>query len=117
ILRPLLVGKDTKMPDYLILIATLGGMEIYGINGFVIGPVIAALFIACWNLLSGRDNRENIEEIDEEVIEEGKKQSDTAAEAAAEAAAAAADAAAEAEIKVSALAAAEAEKTASASKK
>jgi hypothetical protein len=33
ILRPLLVGKDTKMPDYLILIATLGGMEIYGING------------------------------------------------------------------------------------
>jgi hypothetical protein len=55
ILRPLLVGKDTKMPDYLILIATLGGMEIYGINGFVIGPLIAALFIACWNLLSGRD--------------------------------------------------------------
>ena len=38
ILRPLLVGKDTKMPDYLILIATLGGMEVYGINGFVIGP-------------------------------------------------------------------------------
>lgn len=72
ILRPLLVGKDTKMPDYLILIATLGGMEVYGINGFVIGPLIAALFIACWNLLSGRDNRENIEEIDEEFIEEGK---------------------------------------------
>ena len=72
ILRPLLVGKDTKMPDYLILIATLGGMEIYGINGFVIGPLIAALFIACWNILSGRDNRENIEEIDEEFIEEGK---------------------------------------------
>lgn len=43
ILRPLLVGKDTRMPDYLILIATLGGMEIYGINGFVIGPLIAAL--------------------------------------------------------------------------
>jgi predicted PurR-regulated permease PerM len=46
ILRPLLVGKDTKMPDYLILITTLGGMEIYGINGFVIGPLIAALFLA-----------------------------------------------------------------------
>ncbi|ERK18220.1 MAG: AI-2E family transporter [Pantoea sp.] len=73
ILRPLLVGKDTKMPDYLILIATLGGMEVYGINGFVIGPLIAALFIACWNLLSGRDNRDNVEEIDEEFIEEGKQ--------------------------------------------
>lgn len=72
-LRPLLVGKDTKMPDYLILIATLGGMEIYGINGFVIGPLIAALFIACWNLLSGRDNEANADEIAEEFIEDGKE--------------------------------------------
>ncbi|MFO5569238.1 AI-2E family transporter, partial [Klebsiella pneumoniae] len=72
ILRPLLVGKDTRMPDYLILIATLGGMEIYGINGFVIGPLIAALFIACWNLLSGREHAGNTDEINEEFIEEAK---------------------------------------------
>ncbi|UKE82377.1 AI-2E family transporter [Pectobacterium sp. PL152] len=79
ILRPLLVGKDTKMPDYLILIATLGGMDIYGINGFVIGPLIAALFIACWNILSGRDNQENIEGIDEDFIEEGRLYASTIA--------------------------------------
>lgn len=72
ILRPLLVGKDTKMPDYLILISTLGGMEVYGINGFVIGPLIAALFIACWNLLSGRDHANNTDEIDAEFIAEGR---------------------------------------------
>lgn len=72
ILRPLLVGKDTKMPDYLILITTLGGMEIYGINGFVIGPLIAALFISCWNLLSGRDHRGNTDEIDRDFMEEGQ---------------------------------------------
>ena len=72
ILRPLLVGKDTKMPDYLILITTLGGMELYGINGFVIGPLIAALFIACWNLFSGRDHEGNAEELDPDFIEEGK---------------------------------------------
>jgi predicted PurR-regulated permease PerM len=72
ILRPLLVGKDTKMPDYLILISTLGGMELYGINGFVIGPLIAALFIACWNLFSGRDHEGNAEELDADFIEEGK---------------------------------------------
>lgn len=72
ILRPLLVGKDTKMPDYLILISTLGGMELYGINGFVIGPLIAALFIACWNLFSGRDHAGNAEELDADFIEEGK---------------------------------------------
>jgi predicted PurR-regulated permease PerM len=42
ILRPLLVGKDTKMPDYVVLISTLGGLATFGLNGFVIGPVIAA---------------------------------------------------------------------------
>jgi hypothetical protein len=60
------------MPDYLILISTLGGMELYGINGFVIGPLIAALFIACWNLFSGRDHEGNAEELDADFIEEGK---------------------------------------------
>jgi predicted PurR-regulated permease PerM len=48
VLRPILVGKDTKMPDYLILISTLGGLSIFGLNGFVIGPLIAALFISSW---------------------------------------------------------------------
>lgn len=50
ILRPILVGKDTKMPDYVVLISTLGGMSLFGINGFVIGPLIAALFMAAWDL-------------------------------------------------------------------
>ena len=76
VLRPLLVGKDTKMPDYLILVTTLGGMEVYGINGFVIGPLIAALFIACWNILSGRDHQNNTDEINEDFIEEGKNHPD-----------------------------------------
>ena len=50
LLRPILVGKDTKMPDYLILISTLGGLAIFGLNGFVIGPLIAALFMSSWAL-------------------------------------------------------------------
>ena len=49
VLRPILVGKDTKMPDYVVLISTLGGMAIFGFNGFVIGPVIAAMFMAVWD--------------------------------------------------------------------
>ncbi|KPC33846.1 Uncharacterized protein ABJ99_0988 [Pseudomonas syringae pv. cilantro] len=53
VLRPILVGKDTKMPDYLILISTLGGMSVFGLNGFVIGPLVAALFISSWGLFSG----------------------------------------------------------------
>jgi predicted PurR-regulated permease PerM len=52
VLRPILVGKDTKMPDYIVLISTLGGMAIFGINGFVIGPLIAAMFIAVWDTVA-----------------------------------------------------------------
>lgn len=52
VLRPILVGKDTKMPDYLVLISTLGGLAIFGLNGFVIGPVIAAMFMAVWALFA-----------------------------------------------------------------
>ncbi|MDN5843219.1 MAG: AI-2E family transporter [Alcaligenaceae bacterium] len=50
VLRPILVGKDTKLPDYVVLISTLGGLSVFGLNGFVIGPLFAALFIACWDL-------------------------------------------------------------------
>ena len=49
-LRPILVGKDTKMPDYVVLISTVGGIATFGLNGFVIGPVIAAMFIAAWDI-------------------------------------------------------------------
>ena len=50
VLRPILVGKDTRMPDYMILISTLGGLAVFGLNGFVIGPLSAALFMSSWAL-------------------------------------------------------------------
>lgn len=50
ILRPILVGRDTKLPDYVVLLSTLGGLALFGINGFVIGPLVAALFIAFWGI-------------------------------------------------------------------
>ena len=52
ILRPILVGRDTRLPDYVVLITTLGGLQIFGFTGIVIGPVIAALFMAIWNIVS-----------------------------------------------------------------
>lgn len=54
LLRPLLVGRDTEMPDYLVLLATLGGITWFGLSGFIIGPVIAALFVSCWEIV-GRE--------------------------------------------------------------
>jgi predicted PurR-regulated permease PerM len=51
-LRPVLVGKDLKLPDYVVLLSTIGGLALFGLNGFVIGPVIAALFVAAWDLFA-----------------------------------------------------------------
>jgi predicted PurR-regulated permease PerM len=52
LLRPFLVGKGTKLPDYVVLISTLGGIEVFGLNGFVIGPLIAAMFMVSWEIFS-----------------------------------------------------------------
>ncbi|MFG1496996.1 AI-2E family transporter [Saccharospirillum sp. HFRX-1] len=57
ILRPILVGRDTKLPDYVVLFSTLGGIALMGINGFVIGPLIAALFMTFWDIFMRDFNR------------------------------------------------------------
>ncbi|MDE8652679.1 AI-2E family transporter [Novosphingobium album (ex Liu et al. 2023)] len=52
LLRPILVGRDTRMPDFVVLIATLSGLQLFGLNGFIVGPVIASLFIAVWKMVA-----------------------------------------------------------------
>jgi predicted PurR-regulated permease PerM len=50
ILRPMLVGKDAKMPDLLILIGTLGGLFLFGPIGFIVGPIVCGLFLTVWDI-------------------------------------------------------------------
>ena len=50
ILRPRLVGRDTRISDLLILLSTLGGIAFFGVPGVVIGPIVAALFVTVWHL-------------------------------------------------------------------
>lgn len=50
LLRPRVVGRDTKIPDYIVLLATLGGLGAFGLTGLVLGPVIAGVFLACWRM-------------------------------------------------------------------
>ena len=50
LLRPMLVGRTARLPDYLVLLATLGGLSVFGFSGLVIGPVLAALFVVSWRL-------------------------------------------------------------------
>jgi len=52
LLRPILVGRDTKLPDWMVLLSTLGGIAMVGINGFVVGPLVAVLFVAFWQIFS-----------------------------------------------------------------
>jgi predicted PurR-regulated permease PerM len=49
-LRPRLVGKDTQMHDLLILFSTLGGLFLFGVVGFIVGPILAALFVTIWDI-------------------------------------------------------------------
>lgn len=50
VLRPILVGKDTKMHELLIFFSTLGGIFMFGFPGLFIGPVIASLFVSIWEI-------------------------------------------------------------------
>ncbi len=49
-LRPRMVGKDTELPDLLILLATMGGIFMFGALGLIIGPIVAALFVTIWEI-------------------------------------------------------------------
>ena len=50
LLRPWLVGRDTKMPDLMILLGTLGGLFAFGTAGILVGPIVAALFMTVWQI-------------------------------------------------------------------
>jgi predicted PurR-regulated permease PerM len=60
VLRPRLVGHDTKMSDLLILFSTLGGIATFGAIGFIVGPIIAALFITIWEIF-GKAYRDDLD--------------------------------------------------------
>jgi predicted PurR-regulated permease PerM len=49
-LRPRFVGRDTAMPDLLVLLSTFGGLTMFGLVGFIIGPIVAALWLTAWDL-------------------------------------------------------------------
>ncbi len=56
VLRPILVGRDTGIPDWIILVTTLGGIGLLGLSGIVVGPLVAGLFLAGWSLSKERNS-------------------------------------------------------------
>jgi predicted PurR-regulated permease PerM len=50
VLRPMLVGRDTQMHELLIFFSTLGGLLLFGAMGFILGPILAAMFVTAWEM-------------------------------------------------------------------
>lgn len=59
VLRPVLVGRDTGIPDWIILITTLGGIAAVGLSGIVLGPLVAGLFLSAWAVLADKSAKED----------------------------------------------------------
>jgi predicted PurR-regulated permease PerM len=82
VLRPILVGRDTGIPDWIILITTLGGISFLGFSGIVLGPLVAGLFLASWSILQEyRDEDARVsEEIDPITVDASGRVRDAAAD-------------------------------------
>ncbi len=70
LLRPRLVGRDTQMHELLILFGTLGGIMLFGVLGFIIGPILAALFVTIWEIY-GIAFKEQLPSLDPESPDDG----------------------------------------------
>lgn len=83
VLRPILVGRDTGIPDWIILITTLGGISLAGFSGIVLGPLVAGLFLASWSILQEQraEDEEARERYRTKVGPDGKTISQAEAEA------------------------------------
>lgn len=44
ILRPRIVGEETRLLDLVVLVSSLGGIAAFGALGIIVGPIIAAVF-------------------------------------------------------------------------
>jgi len=58
VLRPILVGRDTQMHELMIFFSTLGGLLFFGAMGFIVGPILAALFVTTWEMFGSAFRRE-----------------------------------------------------------
>ncbi len=72
ILRPILVGKDAKMPDLLILVGTLGGLFLFGPIGFIVGPIVCGLFLTVWDIYGAtfKDVLPPVKSLQSEIVNE-----------------------------------------------
>lgn len=61
LMRPRLVGRDTSLHELFIFFSTIGGLIVFGPMGFILGPVLAALFVTVWEIY-GRTFRDDLQD-------------------------------------------------------
>lgn len=66
LLRPILVGHDAKLPEFVVLITTVAGLALMGLNGVIVGPIIAALFMSVWRISAQERARKEEQEVESE---------------------------------------------------
>ena len=71
VIRPRVVGRDTQMPELLVFLSTLGGLSLFGALGFIIGPIIGALFVTVWEIY-GEAFRDLLPSVRASAVVEGK---------------------------------------------
>ena len=74
-LRPLLVGRDARMSDLMILLSTMGGIVLFGALGFIVGPIVAALFVTVWHIY-GNAFRDWLPEVPSGLFTDRRTQTD-----------------------------------------
>jgi predicted PurR-regulated permease PerM len=57
LVRPILVGRETRIPDFIVLVSTLGGIQMFGFHGIVVGPLLAALFLTMWEMFAATQTK------------------------------------------------------------
>ena len=72
LLRPLLIGQDIRVPDYLVLVSSLGGLTVLGASGLLIGPIVAAMFLAVWNIFAQEHRAESAVEVSDDHSSAGE---------------------------------------------
>ena len=45
-LKPILIGSQARMPILLVFCAIIGGLNVYGFTGIIIGPILIAMLLA-----------------------------------------------------------------------
>jgi predicted PurR-regulated permease PerM len=79
-LRPKLVGEKTRLHELLIFFSVLGGLQVFGVIGLVLGPVIVAITIALLDVIRQADDPPGRKEADSTLLEEQAQLRDVAGE-------------------------------------